>query len=59
MFMAPGRLRKRPMMFVILFSAVDSMGRIVLAGGAAVGLGALCYYGLGMSNEMGAIEKAV
>uniref|UniRef100_A0A671NHE4 Growth hormone-inducible transmembrane protein-like n=1 Tax=Sinocyclocheilus anshuiensis TaxID=1608454 RepID=A0A671NHE4_9TELE len=37
----------------------DSMGRIVLAGGAAVGLGALCYYGLGMSNEMGAIEKAV
>lgn len=59
MFMAPGRLRKRPMMFVILFSAVDSMGRIVLAGGAAVGLGALCYYGLGMSSEMGAIEKAV
>lgn len=49
----------RPMMFVILFSAVDSMGRIVLAGGAAVGLGALCYYGLGMSSEMGAIEKAV
>ncbi|XP_073684690.1 growth hormone-inducible transmembrane protein [Garra rufa] len=38
---------------------IDSMGRIVLAGGAAVGLGALCYYGLGMSNEMGAIEKAV
>lgn len=38
---------------------VDSMGRIILAGGAAVGLGALCYYGLGMSNEIGAIEKAV
>lgn len=37
----------------------DSMGRMVLAGGAAVGLGALCYYGLGMSNEIGAIEKAV
>lgn len=35
------------------------MGRIILAGGAAVGLGALCYYGLGMSNEIGAIEKAV
>ena len=35
------------------------MGRMVLAGGAAVGLGALCYYGLGMSNEIGAIEKAV
>lgn len=38
---------------------VDNMGRMVLAGGAAVGLGALCYYGLGMSNEIGAIEKAV
>lgn len=38
---------------------VDSVGRLVLAGGAAVGLGALCYYGLGMSNEIGAIERAV
>ncbi|KAG9345962.1 hypothetical protein JZ751_007777 [Albula glossodonta] len=41
------------------FLKVDNMGRMVLAGGAAVGLGALCYYGLGMSNEIGAIEKAV
>ncbi|KAK3559138.1 hypothetical protein QTP86_005030 [Hemibagrus guttatus] len=38
---------------------IDQMGRIILAGGAAVGLGALCYYGLGMSNEIGALEKAV
>eukprot|EP00061_Rhincodon_typus_P018134 g47175.t1 len=38
---------------------VDSAGRLLVAGGAAVGLGALCYYGLGMSNEIGAIEKAV
>uniref|UniRef100_A0A8C6TZ73 Growth hormone inducible transmembrane protein n=1 Tax=Neogobius melanostomus TaxID=47308 RepID=A0A8C6TZ73_9GOBI len=38
---------------------IDSTGRLILAGGAAVGLGALCYYGLGMSNEIGAIEKAV
>ncbi|XP_028844083.1 growth hormone-inducible transmembrane protein [Denticeps clupeoides] len=38
---------------------IDNMGRMFLAGGAAVGLGALCYYGLGMSNEIGAIEKAV
>lgn len=37
----------------------DSAGRLVVAGGAIVGLGALCYYGLGMSNEVGAIEKAV
>ncbi|XP_029977497.1 growth hormone-inducible transmembrane protein [Sphaeramia orbicularis] len=41
------------------FFKVDRMGRLVLAGGAAVGFGALCYYGLGMSNEIGAIEKAV
>ncbi|KAK9530261.1 hypothetical protein VZT92_011775 [Zoarces viviparus] len=38
---------------------IDGMGRMFLAGGAAVGLGALCYYGLGMSNEIGAIEKSV
>ncbi|XP_067828810.1 growth hormone-inducible transmembrane protein [Heptranchias perlo] len=37
----------------------DNTGRLFVAGGAAVGLGALCYYGLGMSNEIGAIEKAV
>uniref|UniRef100_A0A3P9MXX8 Growth hormone inducible transmembrane protein n=1 Tax=Poecilia reticulata TaxID=8081 RepID=A0A3P9MXX8_POERE len=36
-----------------------TMGRMVLAGGAVVGLGALCYYGLGMSNEIGAIEKSM
>ncbi|XP_075054404.1 growth hormone-inducible transmembrane protein [Mixophyes fleayi] len=34
-------------------------GRLIVAGSAVVGLGALCYYGLGMSNEIGAIEKAV
>ena len=44
---------------LLLCSAVDQMGRGFIAGGAAVGLGALCYYGLGMSNEIGAIEKAV
>ncbi|KAJ7324356.1 hypothetical protein JRQ81_017376 [Phrynocephalus forsythii] len=38
---------------------LDQMGRWVLAGGAIVGLGALCYYGLGMSNEVGALEKAM
>ncbi|XP_036387662.1 growth hormone-inducible transmembrane protein [Megalops cyprinoides] len=41
------------------FIKIDNMGRMFVAGGAAVGLGALCYYGLGMSNEIGAIEKAV
>ncbi|XP_013886697.1 growth hormone-inducible transmembrane protein [Austrofundulus limnaeus] len=38
---------------------IDSMGRIILAGCSVMGLGALCYYGLGMSNEIGAIEKAM
>lgn len=44
---------------MIFVSEVDSMGRMILAGGAAVGLGALCYYGLGMANDIGAIEKAM
>ncbi|ETE69022.1 Growth hormone-inducible transmembrane protein [Ophiophagus hannah] len=38
---------------------IHQAGRWIVAGGAAVGLGALCYYGLGMSNEIGALEKAV
>eukprot|EP00070_Physeter_catodon_P043148 XP_028350042.1 growth hormone-inducible transmembrane protein-like [Physeter catodon] len=38
---------------------IDRKGRWFIAGGATAGLGALCYYGLGMSNEIGAIEKAV
>uniref|UniRef100_A0A8C5PKC3 Growth hormone inducible transmembrane protein n=1 Tax=Leptobrachium leishanense TaxID=445787 RepID=A0A8C5PKC3_9ANUR len=38
---------------------IDLTGRLIVAGGAVVGLGALCYYGLGMSNEIGAIERAV
>uniref|UniRef100_A0ACB8F889 Uncharacterized protein n=2 Tax=Sphaerodactylus townsendi TaxID=933632 RepID=A0ACB8F889_9SAUR len=38
---------------------VDQMGRWLVAGGAVVGLGALCYYGLGLSSEIGAIDKAV
>lgn len=38
---------------------VDRLGKLVVAGGAAVGLGALCYYGMGMSSEIGAIERAV
>lgn len=33
-------------------------GRGFLAGASVLGLGALCYYGLGMSNEVGAIDRA-
>lgn len=38
---------------------IDNMGRWIIAGGAAVGIGALCYYGLGISSEIGAIEKSI
>jgi len=36
-----------------------SMGQGALAGGAVLGLGALAYYGAGMSGELGAVDKAV
>lgn len=32
---------------------------MLLIGGSVYGMGSLCYYGLGMSNEMGAIEKSM
>merc|ERR1712025_1109272 len=35
------------------------MGQGALAGAAVLGLGALAYYGAGMSGEMGAVEKSV
>lgn len=35
-----------------------TVGQISLAGGSVVGLGALCYYGLGLGNEAGIIDKA-
>ena len=36
-----------------------NMGQGALAGAAVFGLGALAYYGAGMSGEMGAVEKSV
>jgi len=35
------------------------MGQGAVAGGAALGLGALAFYGLGMSSEVGAVDRAV
>lgn len=35
------------------------LGKGALAGGAAFGIGALCFYGLGLSNKPGAIDQAV
>jgi len=39
------------------FSA-DNTGRAILGGACAAGVGALCFYGLGLSNEAGAIDNA-
>lgn len=41
-----------------MVSAAFSIGRGALAGGSLLGIGALCYYGLGLSNEAGALEKS-
>ena len=37
---------------------IASVGRLAVAGGAAVGLGTLYYYGMGMSDGIGAVDKA-
>ena len=34
------------------------MGRGLVAGASLLGLGSLCYYGLGLSSEVGAIDRA-
>ena len=36
----------------------ENTGRAVLGGACAAGVGALCFYGLGLSNDVGAIDKA-
>ena len=36
----------------------DQLGRVVLGGGCLFGIGSLCYYGLGLSGEAGAIDRA-
>jgi len=40
------------------FITAFTVGRATLAGASLVGLGALCYYGLGLSNDVGAIDRA-
>lgn len=40
------------------FLLADNVGRMVLGGAAGAGIGALCFYGLGLSNDVGAIDKA-
>ncbi|XP_067673133.1 growth hormone-inducible transmembrane protein-like [Haliotis asinina] len=56
------RARARSLKEMAMAPAGDSafsVGRGVVAGASLVGLGALCYYGLGMSNEAGAIDRSV
>lgn len=36
----------------------DRWGRAFVGGGCLFGIGSLCFYGLGLSNEIGAIDKA-
>lgn len=36
-----------------------SLGRGLVAGASALGIGALCFYGLGLSNEAGTMERSV
>ena len=40
-------------------SIAETTGRAVVGGAALFGVGALCYYGLGLSNEVGAIDRAM
>ena len=36
----------------------DATGRVILGGASLAGIAALCYYGLGLSNEIGAVDRA-
>lgn len=40
-------------------SIAETTGRAVVGGAALFGVGALCYYGLGLFNEVGAIDRAM
>ena len=42
----------------LIFSAF-TLGRGLVAGASALGIGALCFYGLGLSNEPGTMERSV
>ncbi|ESO89281.1 hypothetical protein LOTGIDRAFT_210320 [Lottia gigantea] len=55
------RAKRRSIKDIAMAPAGDSafsLGQGVVAGSAVFGLGALCYYGLGMSSEVGAIDRA-
>ncbi|BFZ17367.1 hypothetical protein BsWGS_20406 [Bradybaena similaris] len=58
-----GRFAKRKTLKETLMApATDTpfnIGRGFVAGGAAIGIGALCFYGLGLSSTPGALDRSV
>lgn len=47
---------------IVMAPAGDSafnLGRGLVAGASVVGIGSLCYYGLGLSNQVGTIDRSV
>ena len=52
-------LTKLSLHFFYVSYIAETAGRAVLGGAALVGVGTLCYYGLGLSNEVGAIDRAM
>lgn len=46
------------MIHIVSFFAAYGFGKAALAGGAVLGLGSLCYYGLGLADKPGALEHA-
>lgn len=55
-------VRRQTLRERVMAPATDTafnLGKGALAGGAALGLGALCFYGLGLSNQSGALEHSM
>ena len=55
----PPRPPPAPFLAVHTMAMAITIGQGAVAGGAALGLGALAFYGLGMSGEVGAVDRAV
>ncbi|XP_064632160.1 growth hormone-inducible transmembrane protein-like [Lineus longissimus] len=59
--MAPTKSKTSSLKEAIMAPAGDSaftLGRGLVAGASVIGIGALCYYGLGLSNEVGALDRS-
>ncbi|CAK9296418.1 unnamed protein product [Gordionus sp. m RMFG-2023] len=56
------QIKKRTIKEILFAPAGDgafTLGRGALAGGSALGLAALCYYGLGLSRDVGTLDKSI